>query len=208
MTQTEFEETLIKTKNTEDRIIFIRKFFVHGIPFVFGTDEGRYFDFRSRIANKFKIDFQEVFIVGSAKLGFSYLKKTPFSLESDIDVVIVNPNLFNFYHMAIAEYQYQLDIYRKTITIGESEQYQSFLKYFIKGWIRPDLIPTSFDIEVLRTQWFDYFKSISSGKSEVGNYKVSAGIFKDLSFFETYHLKSINKLYEKISLENGQANSK
>ena len=96
----------------------------------------------------------------------------------------------------------------KPITVGEDEMYRNFLKYFIKGWIRPDLIPSSFEIEVIRTKWFEYFKSISNGKTEIGNYKVSAGLFKDYDFFENYHLKTINKLYEKITIENGEANTK
>lgn len=208
MTREEFEIKLKKTKSDEDRKTFIRKFYIHGTPVVFGEDEEKYFDFRNRIANKFNINFQEIFIIGSSKLGFSPIKNTTFSLESDIDVVIVNPKLFDFYHREICEYQYQLDRYRQTITVGEDEQYRNFLKYFIKGWLRPDLIPSSFEIETLRTKWFDYFKSISNGKTEVGNYKVSAGLFKDYDFFENYHLKSINKLYEKITLENGEANTK
>lgn len=207
MTKEEFEIELKKAKTEEDRRTFIRKFFIHGTPVVFGEDEGKYFDFRNRIANKFDINFQEIFIVGSSKLGFSHIKNSTFSLESDIDVVIVNPALFDFYQREISEYQYQLDRYGKTITVGESEQYQSFLTYFIKGWIRPDLLPSSFDIEILRTKWFNYFKSLSNGKSEVGNYKVSAGLFKDYVYFENYHLKSINKLYEKITLENDQADT-
>lgn len=208
MTKEEFEIELSKSKTEEERRVFIKKYFVHGLPVVFKDNEGGYFDFRHRIANKFEVDFNEVFIVGSAKLGFSIIKNTSFSLESDIDVVIINSQLFDFYHKAICEYQYQLDRYGKTITVGENEQYSKFLTYFMKGWIRPDLLPTSFEIEILRTKWFNYFKSISNGKSEVGNYKVNGGLFKDTFFFENYHLKTVNRIYEKITLENGKTNTK
>lgn len=42
------------------------------------------------------------------------------------------------------------------------------LCYLIKGWMRPDKLPTSFQIDLLKTEWFDFFESISYEKSEVG----------------------------------------
>ncbi len=200
MTREEFNTELLKADTLDKRTTFIQRHLVHGTPFVFNNDDPKYFDFRNRIANKFGVHYQEVFIVGSSKLGFSYQNNTEFSLESDIDVVIVNEGLFDKYHRAISEYQYELDKFIQTRTIGEMQQYEKFLKYFIKGWMRPDYIPTSFNIELLRDEWFQYFKSISNDKSEVGNYKVTGGLFKSMYYFEKYHLQSINRQYEKLKL--------
>ena len=202
MTKEEFNDELKEADSSPKKSAFIQKHLVHGTPFVFGGDEGRYFEFRKRVADKFGIDYQQVFVVGSAKLGFSYVKNSEFSLESDVDLVIVNGDLFDQYHQSISDYQYQLDKYLQTITVGESKQYNRFLKYFVKGWMRPDLLPSSFEVEVLRNQWFEFFRSISNGRSEVGNYKVSAGLFKSMVFFEKYHLQSINKVQEKINIED------
>lgn len=185
---------------TARKSTFIQRNLVYGTPIVFDGDESRYFDFRDRIAKKFKIQHHEVFIVGSAKLGFSYQKNTEFSLESDIDVVLVNESLFDKYHREISDYQYQLDRFIQTITIGEMQQYEKFMKYFVKGWMRPDYIPSSFNIELLRDEWFQYFRSISNGKSEVGNYRVNGGLFKSMHFFEKYHLQSINNQYNKLKI--------
>lgn len=200
MTREDFNSELLNADTTEKKSTFIQRHLVHGTPFVFDGDENRYFDFRNRIARKFAIQYHEVFIVGSSKLGFSYQKNTAFTLESDIDVVIVNELLFDKYHKAISDYQYELDRFIQSRTVGEMQQYEKFLKYFVKGWMRPDYIPTSFNIELLRDEWFEYFRSISNGKSEVGNYQVNGGLFKSMHFFEKYHLQSINREYDKLKI--------
>lgn len=107
MTREEFDIELKKADTPEKKSSFIQKHLVHGTPFVFNGDENKYFDFRNKIANKFDVDYQKVFIVGSAKLGFSYLKKKEFTLDSDIDVVIINETLFDKYHSAIADLSIQ-----------------------------------------------------------------------------------------------------
>lgn len=66
-----------------------------------------------------------------------------------------------------------------------------------KGWIRPDKIPERFKLKRLKNEWFSFFKSISYGKSSVGDYKVSGGLFKNYKFLERYYassLMSIKKL--------------
>lgn len=203
MTLQDFNNELRDCSTVELKSRFIEKNLVHGIPHVFNGNEGNYYNFREKIANKYSVKINDIFIVGSSKLGFSYAKGTEFSLESDIDVVIVNEKLYEYYQQAICDYQYQIDRLKKNITFGELEQYNRFLGYFIKGWMRPDLLPSSFDIEPLRDNWFQYFKSLSYGKSEVGNYKVSAGLFKNLEYFKKYHLQSITKFYQKLTLQDG-----
>ena len=140
--------------------------------------------------------FHEVFIVGSAKLGFSYYKGTEFNYNSDIDVVIVNEKLFEDFYFKIAEYQYQMDQQIKTVDLNETKTYTLFLRYLVKGWMRPDKLPTSFQIDLLKTEWFDFFKSISYNQSEVGNYKVSAGLFKNYEYLEKYYTKSVENVYD------------
>lgn len=201
MTIEEFHTELEKATTYPLKADFIQKFLVHGTPIVFDGNEENYFEFRRKIALRFGVNNHEVFIVGSAKLGFSYTKGTSFSLESDVDVVIVNEVLFDDYQKKIADYQYQIDKFLKSITVGEAQQYDKFLKYFIKGWMRPDLLPNSFDIKDLREDWFKYYNSISNNKSEVGNYKVTGGLFKSMHYFEKYHMQEIDRIYNKIKMQ-------
>ena len=64
------------------------------------------------------------------------------------------------------------------------------------GWIRPDKLPISFALSTLKNDWFDFFRSISNGKSEVGNYKVAAGVFRSYDHLESYLLDGLTEVYE------------
>ncbi len=197
----EFNHLLLATESEKDRLHFIKKYFFHGIPYVFRGREHEYFEFRNRIADHFGIGFHEVFIVGSAKFGFSYLKKTSFSYESDIDVVIVNENLFEEYYNKICDYQYQLDRMYRGISSKEMEEYVEFLQYLVKGWMRPDKLPTSFKANLLKNEWFDFFNSISYNKSEVGNYKVAGALYKTYNYLEKYHLRNMVEYHQKLTMD-------
>ncbi|WP_313421865.1 hypothetical protein [Moraxella sp. CTOTU49803] len=187
---------MIKGLDTQDkRINFVSKYLFHGTPHVFSNREEEYFEFRNRIATKFDISFHEVFIVGSAKLGFSYHKEKLFDYDSDIDVVMVNNKLFEKFYSQICDYQYKMDKNHRIVSNLEKSTYYEFMRYLIKGWMRPDKLPTSFQIDLLRTEWFDFFESISNEKSEVGNYKVAAGLFKDYSYLYKYYSQGIENTY-------------
>jgi hypothetical protein len=199
ITLEQFSEEL-KNANTGDlRLRFLRKHVFHGLPIVFNANESEYFEFRQMISEKFKVAYHEVFIVGSAKLGFSYTKQTIFSYDSDVDVVILNEGLFENYYKNICEYQYMFEKFRKIPSSQELQKYNEFLQYLVKGWMRPDLLPYSFQVDVIKTEWFEFFKSISYGKTSIGNYKVNAGLFKNNFYLEKYYLNGIEKTFQLLT---------
>lgn len=178
-----------------------RKFVLHGTPYVFSGRENEFYEFRKRIANKFNISFHEVYITGSAKLGISPLKGTEFSYDSDVDVALVSSILFDEVMETIRDYQMSLRAYRRSITEAELRTYHQFLEYVAIGWIRPDKLPVSFQVKDLKDSWFKFFESISNGQSEVGNYKVSAGIFKTYRHLEMYTVEGLMSFRKKIEVE-------
>ena len=187
----DFQTLINQANNYSDYSSLVRKYLFHGLPFVFNNRENEYYDFRATIANKWNVRFHEVMILGSAKLGFSYYKKTEFSLDSDIDVSIVNPRLFEEFVNAVSDIQYQMDRGQITMTQEEHKIYFRFLKYMVKGWMRPDLLPANMTGIINKDNWFDYFRSISHGKSQVGDYKISAGLFKNYDYMEKYYVESL-----------------
>lgn len=89
MTLDEFFNGLACMESNEELTDFCRKHVLHGTPYIFNGKEDAFYDFRKRIAQKFDVSFHEVYIIGSAKLGFSPFKRTDFDYDSDIDVAIV-----------------------------------------------------------------------------------------------------------------------
>lgn len=199
----EFNEKLIQLDSEDELNDFCRKLVLHGTPFVFNGREHDYYEFRKKIANNFDVSFHEVYITGSAKLGFSPFKEKEFDLESDIDVAIISINLFEEIMWNINKYQMDYRASRRTPDAYEIRQYHGFLEYTALGWIRPDKLPISFQMKELKNRWFDFFNSISFGRSEVGNYKVSAGVFKTYQHYENYIVSGFNGHRNKLKKLRG-----
>ena len=196
-----FLKNLMEINTSTDLLDFCRKSVLHGTPMIFQNREHQFYDFRKRIAENFRISFHEVYITGSAKLGFSPHKNTKFSLESDIDVAIVSKELFEEIMESIRKYQMMLRSSRLSVTEKEIKRYHKFLEYGAIGWMRPDLLPISFRVKEIKDKWFEFFDSISYGRSEVGNYKVNAGVFKTYKHLEQYTFSSLESLKNTLKVE-------
>jgi hypothetical protein len=203
----DFKSSLLKIDNDFDLIDLCRKKILHGVPYIFEGKEDDYYEFRKKISQRFDIDFHEVFITGSAKLGFSPYKLKIFDYDSDIDIAIVSSKLYEKILDSIYDYQIELRRARRAITDKELRMYYSFLEYTAMGWIRPDKLPLSFQLDKLKTQWFDFFNSISYGRSEAGNYKVSAGVFKTYQHFEQYTVGGFRELKKSLEIQEKNVKS-
>jgi len=190
----EFTENLRNIATDEELYDYCRKYVLHGTPYVFNGNDEYFYDFRKRIAKNFNIPFHEIYITGSGKLGFSPFKNKVFDLDSDIDVAIISPILFENIMRDISLYQMKFRANRRTVREEELVMYHDFLEYVALGWIRPDKLPTSFQMHAFKSDWFKFFNSISYGKSEVGNYKVNAGVFKSYEHLENYIVSGLSSV--------------
>lgn len=200
-----FLKKLVEIDADAKLLDFCRKSVLHGTPSIFHNSEDEFYEFRKRVAQNFGISFNDVYITGSAKLGFSPHKKTVFSLDSDIDVAIVSQELFDKIMESIRVYQMRLRDARMSVSQSEIKKYHKFLEYGAIGWMRPDHLPISFRVRELKDSWFNFFDSISYGKSEVGNYKVNAGVFKTYRHLEQYTFSGMESLATalKVEADNG-----
>lgn len=197
-----FMERLKEQDEAEKLYDFCRKFVLHGTPYVFNGRDDDFYEFRKRIAQKFGIPFHEIYITGSGKLGFSPFKRKNFDYDSDIDVAIISPNLFENIMRDISKYQMSFRRARTVVRESELEMYHQFLEYVALGWIRPDKLPISFQMKTFKNDWFDFFQSISYGKSEVGNYKVNAGVYQSYEHLEDYIVSGLIDLRNKQVLRS------
>lgn len=196
----EFLNQLEMTENDQSLVDFCRRRTLHGTPAIFRGNEDAYYSFRKRIADEFGINFHEIFITGSAKLGFSPHKRKIFDFDSDIDVALISSTLYDQLMDFIHDYQMELRENRKAVSTDEIRRYHKFLEYSAIGWMRPDLLPTSFQVDQLKNNWFAFFDSLSHGKSEVGNYKVTAGAFKSYGHLERYAVSGLRSLKTNLQI--------
>jgi len=166
----------------------VQKYITHGSSFAFNEDDDKYFRLKKIIADNFNLNPENVFMVGSAKLGFSIaplkLWKS-FDDESDIDTVIVSDAIFDEFWVDL--YDFNLELTPRTEE--EQKRFNKFLNYFFKGWFRPDLFPFSYN---KKDEWFDFFRDISYG--EFGKRKITGAIFRNYYFYEKYHIKNLKNI--------------
>lgn len=164
----------------------LNKYIFSGEPYIFSGNTGLYSQLKSKISEHFSIEITKIFMVGSAKLGFSIARKKlwkNFDDNSDIDMVIISESVFDCFWQELS------DLSNSFYARSEQDEkkYNSFLKYFFRGWIRTDFLPLSHK----KTQeWLDYFRSISY--KEFGSCKITGAIFKNEFFFRKYHEKNID----------------
>jgi hypothetical protein len=153
---------------------------------------------RERVAEKLNIGVENVLLVGSAKLGFSISEKKDrtkqiikpryraFNDESDIDIAIIDSELFDSYWEEI------FGIHCRAQSWNQSYEFQN---YFFRGWIRPDKFPPSFERGV---EWWKIFGDLSRDVNI--RRKVRGGLYKSEFFLARYQEVCLNECLTEIRL--------
>lgn len=95
MTPNEFRELVTKTTDTELLGLCLRD---DRLPYVFEPEPKSWNEFRADLGAELGIDVTDITVVGSARLGISLRPDNnlkAFSDKSDIDVIVVNEELFD-----------------------------------------------------------------------------------------------------------------
>lgn len=144
-------------------------------------------ELKRSIANHFAVDETHVFVVGSAKLGFSLAspkRYNPFSLASDIDIAICDTNLFDIFWDDVFRYWERNEFW-------EYYKFNDFRKYLFRGWIRPDKLPPSHTFQ-RASEWWEFFRQLTYSR-KYGPFKISGALYKTLYFLESYQRQSVLK---------------
>lgn len=190
-----FINYLVDEDHTIDQVI--DRYLLFGTPYVFEHDEETFFALKADIAKYLKIKQTQIYVVGSAKLGFSIAPGKlfkEFDDDSDIDIAIIDDALYLKRWRILFKYNQKLA--KLPYTEKEAKNYEKFKDYFFRGWIRPDFFPMKY-----REEWFDFFVELNRRYK----YHISAGIYRDYSFFSDYHSGNLMKLRESLREKDNNA---
>lgn len=161
----------------------LSKWLLTGDSFALDTDLE--FKLRDQISQHFEVEYSEVVLIGSGKLGFSIApmkRYREFGDHSDLDVAVVSEVLFS-------------KVWKETYNYAKSGAYwpsaKVFFKYLSQGWIRPDKLPSSPTFKFSGV-WWDFFNG-ESAKGTYGHYKLRAGLYQSWFFFNQYQVSCIQK---------------
>jgi hypothetical protein len=186
-----FRVDVTRLSNTQ----IIDRFFVAGEPICITRAEE--VDLQRVLADQFRVQVRDVLMVGSGKLGFTMVTKenrpqfSPFSDESDIDVALISKALFEKYWEAAHSF-YDAN--------GAWGRLNGFKKYLFRGWIRPDMLPTSEDFPMFK-EWVEFLQS-PQASGQFGGYKIAAGIYHSEFFSSQYLGRAIDGCRTAVEGEN------
>ena len=153
------------------------------------SNEERQFQILNEISEHFNIPIMNIQVVGSAKTGYSFHKKTTFnSLTSDLDIAIIDSSLFLIYTECVFKItngftdRSEFPIYDGTST------YQQYINCIAKGIFRPDLMPSG----KKRLNWLKFFGQLSSKNKDLFK-SINAGIYLSQTFFEFKQTSNITE---------------
>lgn len=134
-----------------------------------------------------------LWIVGSAKFGFSISEKKEkdgtvlprfryFRPESDIDVAIVSPRIFDQIWFELTQYAYKKQVWMPwdSKRLGD---------YMIYGWMRPDHFPRRVGLRRC-DDWWNLFSRLSAD-SRFGRRPIRGALYYSLEHLKQYQLHSL-----------------
>ncbi len=167
----------------------VRKYVTSGDSFILNEDQ--FFSLRQEIADQFSIHPDEVYLVGSAKLGFSIAPRKryrPFGDTSDLDVAVVSATLFD---------DIWQDVFQYRTAVGYWPAEAEFKDYLFRGWIRPDKLPPARSF-VLGKEWWRFFRKLTQS-GRYGMCKIAGGIYRTHFFLETYQSICVGECKEEAN---------
>lgn len=149
--------------------------------------------FKLIVSKSMNISFNNIVMVGSAKLGYSLspnkaLKK--FEVEddgkSDIDIAVISPQLFDIYWK----------FFRESYDVTKTNLYGYISRQIYRGYISERNL---LEIDKCRIDWLDKSKEVRKKlKSEMYfKHEINFRIYRDWNDMMEYHIQSIEELKRK-----------
>ena len=168
-----------------------RKLYLSYPTNVFVGEENIEFEIINEIARHFNLPFPSIQVVGSAKTGFSYVKKRDFIQgESDLDIAVINMRLFRL----CLDYAYQqTNGYTDLRSYQRTTDLEVFRQNLLFGFINPFTLPRG----DFREDWIDFFNTLSTQYIDQFK-KISGGIYATQYLFEMKQYRAIEHYLEEV----------
>jgi len=200
----------------DNLIDVVRKNLINGSSYFF--DHKKIIDdeylIKKDLSDALNIHSNDILIVGSGKLGFSIkpekdgkymfnsfrFEATEGKEESDIDIAIIDSNLFedklkNLYEHMIGYDDIKINEFFNDCSKKRKKPcFYGFSRYILMGWLRPDQMPIGFNL-------FKDIEKIQNKYRKKYNIKINIGIYKSWFYFENYNIQNLKNMQNTLMLE-------
>ena len=165
----------------------VRKVFLTYPTKAFVGNEEQQYDILNHVADYFRVPITCIQVAGSAKLGHSIHKKTPFIPgQSDLDLAIIDCQLFAWHlEVGLKLSKGYSDGTSFPVRDGSSTQ-SEYLRYLARGIFRLDLMPTG----PQRADWNNFFGRLSAKHATLFK-SISAAVYLSQGCFESKQRSAI-----------------
>ena len=187
----------IRNGNKDTNILCEQLFFLHG-TYSFQKKLNQSHSIISLVSKKFNLPFTHIKVTGSAHLGISLHKNTPFQeRNSDLDLAIIDANLYSVILEAIIKEtkrynkkeKFRTETIIKNHESVEINHYTMYMKWVSEGVIHPKYFP----IGEYKREWDSFFSELSrQNRSFFKN--ISACVYLSEEAFKRKQLSSINSI--------------
>lgn len=184
----------------------VREYIFEGLPYVFKEKPGLMEVLRNNLCKDLGISAESTIIIGSAKIGFSLSPDSvfrQFSDESDIDVLVVDENIFDDIWKIVLQWHYPRRIRGLGGMDGSWGRRRRRDLYW--GWFVPDKIKyegLSFP-EVLKplrdisTAWFNAFRGLSR-IPDFSRRNITGRVYRTWDHAFLYHVDGLRQIKESL----------
>jgi hypothetical protein len=178
---------------------FVDNFVLAGAPLRFSDEKIELV--RAALFRKLGVAVEkaQIVVVGSAKLGFGLHAKRldcggllpafrPFGPDSDIDIAVTCPPLFEAIWQELSNYaSSQQRIPWKSGLLGS---------YLVHGWLRPDHFPKNARLQ-LCDEWWDTMRALSAD-TRMDRRKIAGAPFHSLCQLRMYQIRGVRDCQTKL----------
>lgn len=185
-----------------------------GLPFIFACDEDMA-RFQEHVANALGVPdaAPDVFIVGSAKMGFSLSPDSyfePFREMSDIDIAVVHEGLFDETWRTMLAWDYltirnrtrpeQQWLYRRQAEVWSGFHYPPDWNLRERNGLELSFPESLKPLRDFAFRWFSAFRSLSRYRDhqEIPRHRIHARLYRKRAHVAMYHAMGLRALRRKL----------
>lgn len=205
----EFKRILVD----QDLDSIVKHYLFAGLPFVFRKDPTGFDLMRKHLCDELSLNLADITVVGSAKIGFSlspYNFPRSFTSTSDIDVVVVDSNLFDEVWFTMLRWHYP----RRTDRLPETDWTWKIERAneLYWGWFLPDRIRFSglsfpgvlAPLRDISVRWFNAFQSLSV-YPQLASWRISGRLYRTWDHAREYHRDGLRQIRDRIAYAKGES---
>jgi hypothetical protein len=174
------------------------------VPHCFTGAGGLYQTFLDHIATCLGVSTDFITVVGSAKMGFALAPDAfprPYSGSSDVDVVVINEQLFDQGWLSLLQWLYAR---RRSIGRAERNWLGRLLGDISQGFFAPDFLGSGIVTDVnlaafrsLRASWVTTFNSLATAAPALAPLTVHGRLFRSEEHAVLYYADTLHKILQR-----------